>query len=267
MKTGKSPDKASRSARRGDFLHFLGSFGLRSLQTKAAVVILAFTITSTVMVYLVALLAQQKMGSPSGQIKGLSWSIAVGSGAILFFLIGGLSFAIMRSINKHLKALIGVTEEVAAGSFTARVAIKTGDEFESAAIGFNQMMDQLYESVRSEAKQKEALKHSELQYRSLFDRANDAILIFEPYTEEILETNIKACEMYGYSKEELVGRSLKDFTEDVSRGEQYIVEILKTEKPHNIESIHIDRDGEQGPSARELLGHRLPGEESDPEHA
>ncbi|HKG23635.1 MAG TPA: PAS domain S-box protein, partial [Blastocatellia bacterium] len=158
---------------------------------------------------------------------------------------GALAVAIMRSVNRKLGALIRVTEEVGAGNLTARVSIRTDDEFEMVASGFNQMMEQLSDSVKNESRQKEALKHSEMQYRSLFDRANDAIVIFEPETEEILETNMKACEMYGYGRDELVGRSLKEFTENVGRGEAYIGEILRTESRHNIESVHIDREGKQ----------------------
>ncbi|HVF90178.1 MAG TPA: PAS domain S-box protein [Blastocatellia bacterium] len=228
-----------------DILYLLSRIGLKSLQSKAVSLVLILTFVYSALVYVSASLTLSGQGASAEAVKDLSWTIAAGAGTVLFILLGALAIAIMRSVNRKLGALIRVTEEVGTGNLTARVSIRTDDEFEMVATGFNQMMEQLSESVKNEARQKEALRHSEMQYKSLFDRANDAIVIFEPETEEILETNMKACEMYGYGKDELVGRSLKEFTEDVSRGETYIGEILKTEKRHNIESVHIDREGKQ----------------------
>ena len=51
------------------------------------------------------------------------------------------------------------------------------------------------------------LRDSERRYRTLFESANTAILIFEPENEIILEANQQACETYGFAKEELVGMS------------------------------------------------------------
>ncbi|HEY7545965.1 MAG TPA: PAS domain S-box protein, partial [Blastocatellia bacterium] len=73
----------------------------------------------------------------------------------------------------------------------------------------------------------EAVRKSELEYRNLFESANDAIVIFEPKDEIILEANNRACQFYGYSKDELVGMSLKNFTKDVVRGEQFIYQTLR----------------------------------------
>jgi PAS domain S-box-containing protein len=55
----------------------------------------------------------------------------------------------------------------------------------------------------------EALQRSERYYRSLFENAHDAILIFDPDGEIVFDANVQACEMYGLSREELVGQSLE----------------------------------------------------------
>ncbi|PSQ67979.1 MAG: hypothetical protein BRD29_04960 [Bacteroidetes bacterium QH_2_67_10] len=67
-----------------------------------------------------------------------------------------------------------------------------------------------------------AQRASEEKYARLFETANDAILIFEPENEIVLKANAKAAEMYGLERSELVGRSLRAFTEDVERGEQVL---------------------------------------------
>ena len=89
----------------------------------------------------------------------------------------------------------------------------------------------------------EALRDSEKQSRTLFESANDAILIFEPENEIILDANKKACEAYGFSKEQLVGTSLKKLTKDVPRGERQIAEILRDGSYLNFETVHSNKDG------------------------
>jgi PAS domain S-box-containing protein len=55
----------------------------------------------------------------------------------------------------------------------------------------------------------EALLDSEVKYRTLFEASNDAILV-ETEDGMVLDCNHSACELFGYSKEELVGLFLRD---------------------------------------------------------
>ncbi len=61
----------------------------------------------------------------------------------------------------------------------------------------------------------DAFKKSETKYRTLFNAINDAILI-HPYDgiegQPIMELNNEACELYGYSREELLKLSIQDLT-------------------------------------------------------
>lgn len=92
-------------------------------------------------------------------------------------------------------------------------------------------------------KNEQALRKSELQYRSLFENANDAIIIFRPDTEEILQVNDRACKMYGFTREELIGMSLKKITVDVPRGEREIQELLQHGSLNNFETTQLRKDG------------------------
>ncbi len=87
------------------------------------------------------------------------------------------------------------------------------------------------------------LAERERKYRELFELTNEAIIIFEPGHEIILEANPFACSLYGYEHEELVGLSLKRLTRDIERGEQQIAELLAYGSCVNFESVHFRRDG------------------------
>jgi len=59
-----------------------------------------------------------------------------------------------------------------------------------------------------------ALQISEANYRSIFELATDAIMIRDMKTYKTIEANRAACEMFGYSKEEIEGLYIKDFMAD-----------------------------------------------------
>jgi diguanylate cyclase (GGDEF)-like protein/PAS domain S-box-containing protein len=89
----------------------------------------------------------------------------------------------------------------------------------------------------------EALKRSEVDYRNLFEGVTDAVLIFEPETEMILEANRKACETYDLSRKEIIGLSLKNFSPDPGRGREEVRRMMKTREPCRFETVHFGKDG------------------------
>jgi PAS domain S-box-containing protein len=88
-----------------------------------------------------------------------------------------------------------------------------------------------------------ALRQSEREYRNLFENATDAIVVFEPESGVILEANSRACEMYGLTKEELLGISLKAIEKDAAAGEARVREILTHGSTKNFEAVHFRKDG------------------------
>jgi PAS domain S-box-containing protein len=60
----------------------------------------------------------------------------------------------------------------------------------------------------------------------------------------ILEANDKACRLYGFTKDELIGRSLKDLTKNISRGEFEIKELMRHKSSRNFETVHFNKAGE-----------------------
>jgi PAS domain S-box-containing protein len=92
----------------------------------------------------------------------------------------------------------------------------------------------------------ESLRSSEQKYRNLFESANDAMFIFDPSSEIILEANSKACETYGFTREEFVGLSLRSITMDAVRGENEIRRILEAGSMKDYETVHLKKGGVGG---------------------
>jgi len=80
-------------------------------------------------------------------------------------------------------------------------------------------------------------------YQTLFQLANDSILIFEPGNEVILDVNDKACETYGFARDEFIGKSLKELSQDVERGEEHLTRLLADGNHHSFESVNFRADG------------------------
>jgi PAS domain S-box-containing protein/putative nucleotidyltransferase with HDIG domain len=116
----------------------------------------------------------------------------------------------------------------------------------SAAPGYERYLSRVIISMIDITQRKQvedALNTAVTEYRHLFNTANDVIVIFEPENEIILEVNQAAVTTYGFSRDQLIGMSLKNLTKDVNRGEAHIKAMLESGSARNFESIHKNRDG------------------------
>ncbi len=101
-----------------------------------------------------------------------------------------------------------------------------------------------------------ALKARDSRYRALFEIANDALFI-ENDRDEILDVNQKACDLLGYSREELLSMRVADIQAPECRGEPGRVLINENtdhqEKP--FETLDLHKDGTRIPV--EVTNNRL----------
>ena len=70
-------------------------------------------------------------------------------------------------------------------------------------------------------------------FRSLIDHANDAIEVVDPETGQIIDVNEKACQMRGYTREEMLGMTIFDlfprFTQcNQSTLQEFVEDLLRT---------------------------------------
>jgi PAS domain S-box-containing protein len=89
------------------------------------------------------------------------------------------------------------------------------------------------------------LMQSEKDYKILFMSAHEPILVLRPEDEVILEANDKACEVYGFSRDEFIGMSVKDISQNVKRGEQKIDETLSAGNIINFQTVQFRKDGKK----------------------
>ncbi len=89
----------------------------------------------------------------------------------------------------------------------------------------------------------EMLKRSEKDYRRLFDFGLDAIIIFEPGTEIVLDVNQKACELYGFERDQFIGLSLQEIIVDLPNNRKHISYIFNKQKDYFFEAIHNNFNG------------------------
>ncbi len=125
----------------------------------------------------------------------------------------------------------------------------------SAAIGFliffvahfiskRQYTIHLEEQIRERTRR---LEESEKELRNIFDSAHDAIIILEPHNEIVYDANDRACEIYGFSRQEFIGMSLLDISKDIEQGRQRVKEI-ETLQPGdylNFETVQFRKDGSE----------------------
>ncbi|HXG67443.1 MAG TPA: PAS domain S-box protein [Blastocatellia bacterium] len=91
----------------------------------------------------------------------------------------------------------------------------------------------------------EALRQSEKEYRELFENAHDAIIIFDPEGEIVLEVNRRACEVYGFSRSEFIGMSLEAISKDPDRNRGRIRETLDSDSCHHFETVQYRKGGSE----------------------
>ena len=96
-----------------------------------------------------------------------------------------------------------------------------------------------------------AMRESEARFRTLFESSPNGIFLSDPETHEIVDCNRIACEMNGYSREELVGRSIILLhPEEIARtmeggveGRRSFVRELGVKGVVTVESQHRRKDG------------------------
>ncbi|HTY23804.1 MAG TPA: PAS domain S-box protein [Desulfomonilaceae bacterium] len=72
-----------------------------------------------------------------------------------------------------------------------------------------------YQDITLQAKNEQALRESEIKYRTLFESANDAILVMDG--EHFIDCNTRAWEMFRCAKEQIMGETIHRFCAERQR--------------------------------------------------
>jgi PAS domain S-box-containing protein len=110
------------------------------------------------------------------------------------------------------------------GSFVvARVSVTALRDDAGVAVGFLAQVEDITERLHAE----EAMRRSESNFRRLFDQASDGIFIND-VDSRYTDVNAAGCQMLGYTREEIVGKTVADFMpmEDVPRLTEQTEQLL-----------------------------------------
>ncbi len=88
-----------------------------------------------------------------------------------------------------------------------------------------------------------ALRASEREYRELFEQAHDAVLILAPENEVVLNANQRACELYGFERSELIGKSMIELSEENPRRPDPVQNTLQADGGYRFKTVQRRKDG------------------------
>jgi PAS domain S-box-containing protein len=90
-------------------------------------------------------------------------------------------------------------------------------------------------------KKEEELRISEQYYKMLFEQAHDAIVILDPADERVIDVNNRACQIYGFSRKEFIGLSLKKISKNLIQGDENMKKTLEKGYFHNFQTVHYNK--------------------------
>jgi two-component system NtrC family sensor kinase len=105
-------------------------------------------------------------------------------------------------LTRRTARLVGAVERIAAGDLAARGNLKGTDELGRLSRAFDAMALAISDDITERKRADEALRVSEASYRAIFDAAEDAIFVHDIDTGAIVDVNRKACDTFGYSRDE-----------------------------------------------------------------
>ena len=156
-----------------------------------------------------------------------------------FFAIA-IGYIFIRELTSPVKVLLTATRKIKAGDLDFRVT-DLKDEYGEVATSFNEMADTLKQHMHE-------IQESEKRYRTLFESAGDAIFLIEAEGEklgDIVDANLAAAEMHGYTIDELLGLNLikdLDVPEAAEKAPERAKQIMNGEWI-KAEIDHIRKDG------------------------
>ncbi|MCF7886070.1 MAG: response regulator [Candidatus Marinimicrobia bacterium] len=123
--------------------------------------------------------------------------------------------------------------------------------YEEKPINFDRLIsfiDQRLDWIKME----KSLKKSEKKFRQIFNNINDAIYLHQldenGMPGDFLEVNELACEMLGFSRQELLQMSHRDVDKNRDQnGTKAVMKKLLEEKNMTYETVHLNKEGQEIP--------------------
>jgi len=159
-----------------------------------------------------------------------------------------LTISVSRSITKGINEIIDTADTVALADFTRRAKVFSGDEIGKLAGSFNLMIDELHKKIEEEKQTETALRNQKDLYETLIKTESEmgqGVSITE--NEKIIYVNDAVCNIYGYSREEILKMS------------SFMDLIPEEEKSQLLERLKKRISGEREQSSGETIIRRKDG--------
>ncbi len=104
---------------------------------------------------------------------------------------------------------------------------------------------QLKNEIEKRTAIEKELEKSKEDYQGLFENAHDPIIIFDPQTEIVMDVNDRACEVYGFTCDQFIGKSMAEISKFHRKVTRQIKAVLKKGKKHAYEAIQYKADGSE----------------------
>jgi PAS domain S-box-containing protein len=130
-------------------------------------------------------------------------------------------FVLAHGITQPLLQLVHGAQAIGKGDLGHRISVDSKDEVGVLALEFNRMAGKLQESyagLEQRIRERTAqLRESEEKYRESVNLANDAIFTLDVASAQIIDSNKKAEEIMGYSRNELSKKKIWEIVPEYAR--------------------------------------------------
>jgi len=151
----------------------------------------------------------------------------------------------VKPVGARSKAWLGVPLRLE-GQVIGAVAVQSytdSDAYSEDDIAVLEMVSEQIAGAIERKRAQDALRESEARYRSIFTSTIDAIIIFDQ-DGFIVDANPAACDMYGYSHEELIGLSAEKIVHpDYYHGFANLKKRIEHEGFFSADSVNRRKDG------------------------
>ncbi|NOX17990.1 MAG: PAS domain S-box protein [Chlorobi bacterium] len=153
----------------------------------------------------------------------------------------------LTAYNNFFGRILDGEDIVSEANILRKDGSKVETEFSNKLIeiGDKKFMHTIARDISERKYFQDQLEKSLNDYKTVFDKSSDAILIFEPENETIFDVNETAIKIYGFSREELIGMDLRNISKTPERGRKIIRQALKEETSLNLTTTHFKKTGEE----------------------
>lgn len=168
----------------------------------------------------------------------------------LFHLTAPADQAALAEVVEAVRvALQAVLEERDRTERVARAGTRSAEELQRAAREFAHGRANLVQEIAERRAAETALRRSQERVRVILDSVHDALFVHEPVTGAVLEVNRRACELFGYTAEELCAAGVADLSagdrEAAVKGSLALIHAAARGEPQSLEWLARDKSGRE----------------------